>query len=91
MGKHRDGRPGDDDDDAWGMQGARGPEGPEAGVRRLAAIAPRPGCDLQRPQGEGYEVQVAETCHEENATQLITHVEVTPSSGSDTRRERAGR
>ena len=25
-----------------------------------------------------------ETCHEENATQLITHVEVTPSSGSDT-------
>ena len=30
------------------MQGARGLEGPEAGVRRLAAIAPRPGCDLQR-------------------------------------------
>ena len=29
-------------------------------------------------------MQVAETCHEENATQLITHVEVTPSSGSDT-------
>ena len=27
---------------------------------------------------------MAETCHEENATQLITHVEVTPSSGSDT-------
>ena len=36
-------------------------------------------------KGKGYEVQVAETnCHEENATQLITHVEVTPSSGSDT-------
>ena len=28
-------------------------------------------------KGKGYEVQVAETCHEENATQLITHVEVT--------------
>ena len=27
---------------------------------------------------------MAETCHAENATQLITHVEVTPSSGSDT-------
>ena len=25
---------------------------------------------------------MAETCHEENATQLITHVEVTPSSGN---------
>ena len=35
-------------------------------------------------KGKGYEVQVAETCHEENATRLITHVEVTPSSGSDT-------
>ena len=35
-------------------------------------------------KGKGYEVQVAEPCHEENATQLITHVEVTPSSGSDT-------
>ena len=35
-------------------------------------------------KGKGYEVQVAETRHEENATQLITHVEVTPSSGSDT-------
>ena len=30
-------------------------------------------------KGKGYEVQVAETCHEENATQLITHVEVTES------------
>ncbi len=35
-------------------------------------------------KGKGYEVQVAETCYEENATQLITHVEVTPSSGGDT-------
>ena len=34
-------------------------------------------------KGKGYEVQVAESCHEENATQIITHVEVTPSSGSD--------
>ena len=33
-------------------------------------------------KGKGYEVQVAETCHEENATQLITHVEVTPRVGA---------
>ena len=26
---------------------------------------------------------MAESCHEENGTQIITHVEVTPSSGSD--------
>ena len=36
--------------------------------RRLAAIATYSG-----HKGKGYEVQVAETCHEENATQLITH------------------
>ncbi len=34
-------------------------------------------------KGKGYEVKVAETCDEENRTQIITHVEVTPSSGSD--------
>ena len=32
---------------------------------------------------KGYEVQVAETCESDNAVQMITHVEVTPSSGSD--------
>ena len=34
-------------------------------------------------KGKGYEVQVAETCESDNAVQMITHVEVTPSSGSD--------
>ena len=34
-------------------------------------------------KGKGYEVQVAETCEEGNAVQVITHVEVTPSSGND--------
>ena len=28
-------------------------------------------------------MQVAETCESDNAVQMITHVEVTPSSGSD--------
>ena len=53
VGKHRDGRPGDDDDDAGECKVPVALKDPEAGVRRLAAIAPRPGCDLQRPQGEG--------------------------------------
>lgn len=34
-------------------------------------------------KGKGYEVQVAETCVAENPVEMITHVEVTPSSGSD--------
>ena len=52
----------DDDAVCWGMQGARGLEGPEAGVRRLAAIAPRPGCSYKGgPKGKAYAtVQVAE-------------------------------
>ena len=34
-------------------------------------------------KGKGYEVQVTETCDEDNEFQLITDVEVTPSCGSD--------
>ena len=34
-------------------------------------------------KGKGYEVQVAETCDPDNATQIITHVEVTDSCVSD--------
>lgn len=34
-------------------------------------------------KGKGYEVQVAETCHEENDVQMITHVEVTDACESD--------
>lgn len=34
-------------------------------------------------KGKGYEVQVAETCHEDNPVQMITHVEVTDACGSD--------
>ena len=33
--------------------------------------------------GGGILGQVAETCEEGNAVQVITHVEVTPSSGND--------
>ena len=41
-------------------------------------------------KGKGYEVQVAETCESDNAVQMITHVEVTPSSGSDSVVRRVG-
>jgi len=34
-------------------------------------------------KGKGYEVQVAETCHEDNAVEVITHVEVTDACTSD--------
>ena len=62
------------------MQGARGPEGPEASADSLQS--PHDPDMLPATRGRG--TRCAETCLEENATQLITHVEVTPSSGSDT-------
>jgi hypothetical protein len=34
-------------------------------------------------KGKGYEVQVAETCHEDNDVEMITHVQVTDACGSD--------
>jgi hypothetical protein len=34
-------------------------------------------------KGKGYEVQLAESCVESNAVEMITEVQVTPSSGSD--------
>ena len=98
VGKHQDGRPRDDDDDAGeckvpvalkdpkqvsadSLQSPHDPDVTYSGHKGK-------GYEVQVAEtcheGKGYEVQVAETCHEENATQLITHVEVTPSSGSDT-------
>jgi hypothetical protein len=83
VGRHRDGRPKADDDDAG------------AGKVPIALRDPKevPADSLQSPhdpdvtysghKGKGYEVQVAETCDADNDVQIITHVEVTPSSGSD--------
>ena len=84
VGNKRDGRPGEGDDDAG--EGAvpitlRDPKE----VRSDSLQSPHdPEATYSGHKGKGYEVQVAETCHAENATQLITHVEVTPSSGSYT-------
>ena len=84
VGKHRDGRPGDDDDDAGECKVPVALKDPKQVSADSLQSPHDPDVTHSGHKGKGYEVQVAETCHEENATQLITHVEVTPSSGSDT-------
>ena len=83
VGRDVDGRPEDNDDDA-------GEGKVPIALKSPKEISPD---SLQSPydaevtfsghKGKGYEVQVAETCDQENPTQIITYVEVTPSSGSD--------
>ncbi|MEW6756507.1 MAG: transposase [Candidatus Latescibacterota bacterium] len=34
-------------------------------------------------KGKGFEVQISETCHADNLTQVITHVSVSPACGQD--------
>ena len=78
-------RPARDDDDAG--------EGRVPVV--LKAAKDVSGASLQSPhdpdatysghKGKGYEVQVAETCHQDNAVEVITHVEVTDACVSDAR------
>ena len=84
VGRHRDGRPGEEDDDAGEGKVPVALKDPKE-VRSDSLQTPHdPDVTYSGHKGKGYEVQVVETCDEENATQLITHVEVTPSSGSDT-------
>jgi hypothetical protein len=76
-------KPGADDDDA-------GQGGAPVVVREPKTISSD---SLQTPhdpdvtysghKGKGYEVQIAETCNEENDVEILTHVELTPSCGSD--------
>jgi len=83
VGRHRDGRPGDDDDDAEEGKVPIALKDPKE-VRSDSLQSPHdPDATYSGHKGKGYEVQVAETCHEENLFQVITHVEVTASSGSD--------
>jgi hypothetical protein len=83
VGKHRDGRPEADDDDAGEGKVPIALKKPKE-VRPDSLQSPHdPDATYSGHKGKGYEVQVSETCDEENATQIITHVEVTPSSGSD--------
>ena len=84
VGKHRDGRPRDDDDDAGECKVPVALKDPKQVSADSLQSPHDPDVTYSGHKGKGYEVQVAETCHEENATQLITHVAETPSSGSDT-------
>ena len=84
VGKHQDGRPGGDDDDAGECKVPVALKDPKQVSADSLQSPHDPDVTYSGHKGKGYEVQVAETSHEENATQLITHVEVTPSSGSDT-------
>ena len=83
MGRHGDGRPGADDDDAAEGKVPVALREPRE-VRSDSLQSPHdPAVTYSGHKGKGYEVQVAETCESDNAVQVITHVEVTPSSGSD--------
>ena len=44
-----------------------------------------PDAGYSKRKGKGYEVQVAETCHADNVTEVITHVSVSPACGRDAR------
>lgn len=83
VGRRGDGRPGADDDDASEGKVPIALKEPKE-VRSDSMQTPHdPEVTYSGHKGKGYEVQVAETCEEGNAVQVITHVGVTPSSGSD--------
>ncbi len=76
-------RPGGEDDDAGEGPAPLALREPKD-IRSDTLQSPHdPGATYSAHKGKGYEVQVAETCHEANPVEVITHVEVTPSSGSD--------
>jgi hypothetical protein len=84
VGRHRDGRPGDDDDDVGEGKVPVALKDPKE-VHSDSLQSPYdPEVTYSGHKGKGYEAQVAETCDEENLCQIITLAEVTPSSASDT-------
>jgi len=83
VGGRGDGRPGEGDDDAGEDSVSITLKDPKQ-VRPDSLQSPHDTETTYGHKGKGYEVQVAETCDKENPTQIITHAEVTLSSGSDT-------
>ena len=78
VGRHRDGRPSADDDDAAECKVPIALKEAKE-VRSSSMQTPHdPEVTYSGHKGKGYEVQVSETCEEGNAVQVITHVEVTP-------------
>ena len=76
-------RPAQDDDDAGE---GRVPVVLKAAKKVSSASLPSPHdpeVTYSGHKGKGYEVQVAETCHQDNAVEIITHVEVTEACASD--------
>jgi hypothetical protein len=76
-------RPARDDDDAGE---GRVPVVPKAAkeISSASLQSPHdPDATYSGHKGKGYEVQVAETCHEDNDVQVITHVKVTDACASD--------
>ncbi|MBE0431798.1 MAG: transposase [Dehalococcoidia bacterium] len=84
VGRDSDGRPGDDDDDAGETKVPIALKDPKEVPSDSLQSPYDPEATYSGHKGKGYEAQVAETCDEENICQIITLVEVTPSSGSDT-------
>jgi len=83
VGKQDDGCLGEEDDDAGeGTVPIALKEPAKVGSNSLQSPHD-PDATYSGHKGKGYEVQVAETCDERNRTQVITHVAVTPSCGSD--------
>jgi len=73
---------GDDDDHGEGGVPVRLKE-PQA-VSSASLQSPHdPDATYSGHKGKGYEVQVAETCHADNAVEVITHVAVTAACASD--------
>lgn len=83
IGGKGDGRPAEGDDDTGEDSVAVSLKDPKQ-VRSDSLQSPHDAAvTYSGHKGKGYEVQVAETCEEENITQIITYVETTPSCGSD--------
>lgn len=77
-------RKGDDDDDDAGEGHAPVRVKAAEDVRSDSLQTPHdPEVTYSGHKGKGYSVQVAETCHEDNPVEIITHVEVTEASTSD--------
>lgn len=72
----------DDDDKGDGPAPVELKEPKEVGAQSLQTPHDA-GVTYSGHKGKGYEVQISETCVEENPVELITHVELSPSAASD--------
>lgn len=82
LGEGADHKGAEDDDDGQGGSPVLVKE-PESISSRSIQTPHDPDVTYSGHKGKGYEVQVAETCHEKNDVEIITHVSVTPSCESD--------